>query len=152
MVIANLTSKTTMMHARLTEHVTPFNDALQMPDVASMLNLATDPGRALLDQIVTQQATMIAYLNDFKLLMVLTLALIPLVLIIGTPKRRPAAARSPTSRRRTRSDPASVTARRGRNAGYAPNSFLIFSRMLAERRHRAVAARLARPTAAAGAG
>ena len=35
MVIANLTSKTTEMHARLAEQVTPFNDALQMPDVAA---------------------------------------------------------------------------------------------------------------------
>ena len=35
MVIANLTSKTTEMHASLAEQVTPFNDALQMPDVAS---------------------------------------------------------------------------------------------------------------------
>ena len=84
MVIANLTSTTTVMHARLTEPITPFNDALQMPDVAVDLNLNTDPGRAMLDGIVTQQATMIAYLNDFKLLMVLTLAMIPLVLLIGT--------------------------------------------------------------------
>ncbi|HET9717123.1 MAG TPA: DHA2 family efflux MFS transporter permease subunit [Pseudolabrys sp.] len=83
MVIANLTSKTTEMHARLTEHITPFNDALQMPDVGTILNVHSDIGRALLDLIVTQQATMIAYLNDFKLLMILTLAVIPLVLIIG---------------------------------------------------------------------
>jgi DHA2 family multidrug resistance protein len=93
MVIANLTDKTIEMHARLTEQVTPFNNALQMPDVASALNLATDAGRALLDQIVTQQAMMIAYLNDFKLLMVLTLAMIPLVLIIGT--ARPGAREEP---------------------------------------------------------
>jgi MFS transporter, DHA2 family, multidrug resistance protein len=86
-VIANLTSKTAEMHARLTEGVTPFNDALQMPDVASHLNMATDTGRAMLDAIVTQQAAMIAYLNDYKLLMVLTLAMVPLVLIIGTSKR-----------------------------------------------------------------
>jgi DHA2 family multidrug resistance protein len=88
MVIANLTSKTTEMHARITESVTPFNDALQMPDVASHLNMATDMGRAMLDAIVTQQAAMIAYINDYKLLMVLTLAMIPLVLIIGTSKRK----------------------------------------------------------------
>ena len=37
MVIAKLTSKTTEMHARLVEYVTPFNNALQMPDVASIL-------------------------------------------------------------------------------------------------------------------
>ena len=91
MVIANLTSKTTEMHARLTEQVTPFNDALQMPDVAANLNLHADTGRALLDLIITQQAAMLAYLNDFKLLMVLTLAVIPLVLIIGTIRRTPGA-------------------------------------------------------------
>jgi DHA2 family multidrug resistance protein len=83
MVIANLTSKSTEMHARLTEQVTPFNDALQMPDVAQNLNVHTDAGRALLDLIVTRQAEMLAYINDFKLLMILTLAVIPLVLIIG---------------------------------------------------------------------
>ena len=49
MVIANLTSKTTEMHARLAEGVTPFNDALQMPDVAANLNVHTDTGRAMLD-------------------------------------------------------------------------------------------------------
>jgi DHA2 family multidrug resistance protein len=89
MVIANLTSKTTEMHARLTEQVTPFNDALQMPDVAANLNVHADTGRALLDLIVTQQAAMLAYLNDFRLLMVLTLAVIPLILIIGTVRRTP---------------------------------------------------------------
>jgi len=92
MVIANLTSTTTVMHARISESVTPFNDALQMPDVAANLNINTDTGRALLDGIVTQQAAMIAYLNDFKLLMILTLAMIPLVWLIGTAKSAPEAA------------------------------------------------------------
>ncbi len=82
MVIANLTSKTTEMHARLVESVTPFNDALQMPDVAAHMDVHSQTGLAMLDEIVTQQAAMIAYLNDFKLLMILTLAMIPLVLII----------------------------------------------------------------------
>jgi DHA2 family multidrug resistance protein len=79
------------MHARLTEQVTPFNDALQMPDVVGNLNVQTDTGRALLDAIVTQQAAMLAYINDFKLLMVLTLAVIPLVLIIGRARPSPGA-------------------------------------------------------------
>ena len=59
------------MHARLAEHITPFNDALQQ--AGPMLSTATDQGRALLDAMLTQQATVIAYDNDFKLLMVLTL-------------------------------------------------------------------------------
>ena len=90
MVIANLTDKTIEMHARIVEGVTPFNDALQMPDVAMNLNINTDTGRAMLDAIVTQQAAMIAYLNDFKLLMILTLAMIPLVLIIRAAGKAPA--------------------------------------------------------------
>jgi len=89
MVIAQLTDDTTVMHARLTENVTPFNNALQMPDVANVLNLATDTGKAMLDAIVTQQAMMIAYLNDFKLLMWLTLGMIPLIFIISTAPKAP---------------------------------------------------------------
>jgi MFS transporter, DHA2 family, multidrug resistance protein len=83
LVIAQLTSTTARMHATLVESVTPFNSALQAPDVSSILNAATDAGRALLDQIVTQQAIIIAYANDFKLLMYLTLATIPFLVLIG---------------------------------------------------------------------
>jgi DHA2 family multidrug resistance protein len=92
MVIANLTSKTTYMHERIGAAVTPFNDALQMPDVVTHLNVATDTGKAMLDGIITQQANLIAYLNDFKLLMWLTLIMVPLVLLIGTKQKRPDAA------------------------------------------------------------
>ena len=89
MVIARLTSEGTYMHARLAAQVTPFNDALQFPDVHSILNMATSEGRAMMDLIVTQQATLIAYLNDYKLLMYLTLAVIPLIFIIGSSKKKP---------------------------------------------------------------
>jgi DHA2 family multidrug resistance protein len=89
MVIANLTSTTTYMHARLVENVTPFNQALQWPDVHRLLDLSTDAGRALMDEIVTQQAVLLAYLNDYKLLMFLTLAVIPLIFIIGSSKKKP---------------------------------------------------------------
>jgi DHA2 family multidrug resistance protein len=80
-VIANLTNSTIVMHARLTESVTPFNQALADP-AAAMLNPATDTGRALLEQIVTQQASIIAYSNDFKLMMVMTLLAFPLILLV----------------------------------------------------------------------
>ena len=42
------------------------------------------PGRALLDAIVTQQAVIIAYANDYKLMLVLALAVMPLVLAVGS--------------------------------------------------------------------
>jgi DHA2 family multidrug resistance protein len=93
MMIANLTSKTTLMHETIGDGITPFNSALQMQDVASTLNLATESGKAMLDGVITQQAALIAYLNDFKLLMVLTLLTMPLVMLIGTTKTAPSAAK-----------------------------------------------------------
>jgi len=97
MVIAQLTSTTTRMHATLAEHITPFNNALTMPDVRTILSTTTDTGRALLEQILMQQAAIIAYANDFKLLMYLTLATIPLVVFIGPSRalRTPAARAEP---------------------------------------------------------
>jgi DHA2 family multidrug resistance protein len=82
-VIANLTNKTIMMHARLAESVTPFNHGMADP-AAAMLDPATDTGRALLENLITQQATIIAYANDFKLMMWMTLLAFPLILLIRT--------------------------------------------------------------------
>jgi DHA2 family multidrug resistance protein len=49
----------------------------------------------MMDRLLTQQATIIAYANDFKLLMYLTLATIPLVFVIGVARVRPAAPAEP---------------------------------------------------------
>ena len=62
--------------------MTPFNDALKMPSVTATIDMASDAGKALLDMIVTQQAAIIAYANDFKLMLLLSLAVMPLVLFV----------------------------------------------------------------------
>jgi DHA2 family multidrug resistance protein len=90
-MIANLTNKTTAFHSQLAEHITPFNDALRMPDVAAALDLATAQGRALMDALLTQQAAVIAYINDFKLLLLVALVAIPFVLVIGNSRAKPEA-------------------------------------------------------------
>jgi DHA2 family multidrug resistance protein len=91
-VIADLSNKTTLMHARLAESVTPFNQALADP-AAAMLDPRTDTGRALLEQLVSQQAAIIAYSNNFKLMMVMTLLAFPLIALVRVEKGlRPAAA------------------------------------------------------------
>jgi MFS transporter, DHA2 family, multidrug resistance protein len=90
MVIAQLTNTTVRMHANLTELVTPFNDALRAPDVSAILNMASDTGRAMMERIVTQQASIIAYANDFKMLTYLTLVTVPFVFLIGTSRLRSA--------------------------------------------------------------
>jgi DHA2 family multidrug resistance protein len=96
MVIAQLTNETIRAHAYLSEYVTPFNHALQAPVVSSILSTTTSTGRGMLDRLVTEQAAIIAYANDFKLLMYLTLATIPLVFFIGSSRvPRPAASSEP---------------------------------------------------------
>jgi len=82
-VIATLTNKTIVMHARLMENVTPFNQALTDP-AAAMLDPSTEQGRALLDNLIAQQAMTIAYSNDFMLMMIMTLLAFPLILLIRT--------------------------------------------------------------------
>jgi DHA2 family multidrug resistance protein len=80
-----LTRKTQIMHARLAEHVSPFNPALtaQAPNAIS-----TTSGLATLNHSVTNQASIIAYLNDFKLMLVLTLVTIPLVALLRGARRQ----------------------------------------------------------------
>jgi DHA2 family multidrug resistance protein len=60
---------------------------------AAMLDPSTDTGRALLENLVTQQATIIAYANDFKLMLWMTLLAFPLILLIRTNRHQFAAAR-----------------------------------------------------------
>jgi MFS transporter, DHA2 family, multidrug resistance protein len=74
-----LTRNTQTMHATLAEHVNRFSPILRdrLPD-----GLPTLPNLVALNSTVTQQAAMIAYNNDFKLMMVLSLASIPCVLLL----------------------------------------------------------------------
>jgi DHA2 family multidrug resistance protein len=49
-------------------------------------------GAAFLDSTVTQQAAMMAYIDDFWLMLFLTLAVTPLLFLIRPPGRQAAAA------------------------------------------------------------
>jgi len=82
-VVATLVNSTTVMHAQLAEYITPFSAALQIPDVQTVIDPATDKGRALIDNMLTQQATIIAFGNAFKLLMILAVLSMPFLLVIG---------------------------------------------------------------------
>jgi len=74
-----LVRNTQTMHAALTEKITIAN-----PEALS--SLATPQGAALLNNEITRQASMIAYVDDFWLMLILTLCVLPLLLLI-----RPAA-------------------------------------------------------------
>jgi DHA2 family multidrug resistance protein len=80
-VNALLITNTQVNHAELATHVTAVNRALDTPSVTQFWNPLTAAGRAALDAMVTQQAQIIAYIDDYKLLMIATLAVLPLLLV-----------------------------------------------------------------------
>jgi hypothetical protein len=51
------------------------------PIIAQFWNPLTAAGRAALDAMITRQAQIIAYIDDYKLLMIATLAVIPLLIV-----------------------------------------------------------------------
>jgi DHA2 family multidrug resistance protein len=86
-VNALLTRNTQVNHAAIAQHVTAVNRALENPAIAHAWSPFTAAGRAALDAVITTQAQIIAYIDDYKLLMIATLAVIPLVLVFRRPPR-----------------------------------------------------------------
>ena len=82
-----LTRNTQISHAALSAHIDDRNPAFQNPAVAGLYNPHDAMGQLLLNMEVTRQATMIAYIDDFWLMLVMTLAVFPLLLIIRSPQR-----------------------------------------------------------------
>jgi MFS transporter, DHA2 family, multidrug resistance protein len=80
-VNALLTRNTQINHAEIAQHVTAVNRAFENPAVTQFWNPLTAAGRAALDATITQQAQIIAYIDDYKLLMIATLAVIPLLIV-----------------------------------------------------------------------
>jgi DHA2 family multidrug resistance protein len=80
-----LVRNTASTHAALVEHITYANPAWNNPAVASAYDPTSPHGAAALDAMITQQSAMIAYINDFRLMLYLTLAVLPLVLLIKPP-------------------------------------------------------------------
>ena len=72
-------------HAEIVAGITPFTRTLQMGDAASrVLNPATPHGAAMMDALVNQQAEIIAYNNDFRLM---TLTVVPPMLLLFLMRR-----------------------------------------------------------------
>src|ERR1700734_2612324 len=85
-VIAQLTEGGRRVYAILSQHINPFNHAMQMPDVHSLIDLNSDGGRAMADVMVALQAQIIAFSQDYQLVMFFILGTIPLAIMIGSTK------------------------------------------------------------------
>jgi MFS transporter, DHA2 family, multidrug resistance protein len=82
-----LTRNTVIAHAALVERVTRGSSAWNNPAVAAAFDVHVPASAALLDGAVTQQAAMIAYIDDFWFMLLLTLLVTPLLLLIRPPRR-----------------------------------------------------------------
>ena len=78
---------TQVAHASLAETLSSTNRAIQLQDTAGY-QLGTTAGLAALNGEVTRQAAMIAYLDDFKLMLGLTLLVLPLLWLIKPKKTK----------------------------------------------------------------
>jgi MFS transporter, DHA2 family, multidrug resistance protein len=85
-VIAQLTEGGRRDYAILSEHINPFNHAMQMPNVRGLIDMSSDGGRALADAMVAIQAQIIAFSQDYQLVMFFIIGSIPLAIMIGSTK------------------------------------------------------------------
>jgi DHA2 family multidrug resistance protein len=98
---AMLTSNMQISHSELVSWINPFNPNLTAAgiDPSTLVTQAGQQTAAILDGLATQQALMVAYIDDFKLMFLITLFSVPLLLLLrykkpqlspaGAPQRAP---------------------------------------------------------------
>ena len=87
-VEALLAENTQIVHSRLVEHLRPDNPLAQA-QLAAPYSLTNPSGVAALNAMATRQAAMVAYIDDFKLMMIMVIAALPLILLLRRPRAAP---------------------------------------------------------------
>lgn len=82
------TSNSSIEHAALASHITPGNPVVGAA-LPQILNPATVFGLQALNGEITSQSAMVAYIDDFRLMMLITIGCMPLLLLMRTPKAAP---------------------------------------------------------------
>jgi DHA2 family multidrug resistance protein len=89
-VVALLTRNTQIVHSELSEHIMSYNAAANSAYLGNHIDISTTAGMAMLNNMITNQAMMIAYIDDYKLMMIMTVCVIPLLFLLRKPKKLPA--------------------------------------------------------------
>lgn len=84
-VIAYLSRNIQINHAAFASYINPFNLALQHAAQSGVVNTDSTAGLMALNGEVTRQAATLAYLQDFRLMMFITLSAVPFVLLMRAP-------------------------------------------------------------------
>ncbi len=84
---ARLTQNTQIAHSRLVEHLRPDNPLAQAPFLTPPFSLTSPAGVAALNNEVTRQASMIAYIDAFALMMLVVIGSMLFLLLVRSPRR-----------------------------------------------------------------
>ncbi|HVC57402.1 MAG TPA: DHA2 family efflux MFS transporter permease subunit [Stellaceae bacterium] len=109
-LVATLAENTQTVHARLVEPLRPDNPLLHAPYLPAPFSLVTPSGIAALNAEVTRQAAMVAYIDDFRLMMLIVLVSLPLLLLLRETRRSAAPPIAAAPAGVTAAAPAAVTA------------------------------------------
>jgi DHA2 family multidrug resistance protein len=88
-VITYLAQRTQINHAACVDYLNPFSLALRQAVESGTYDLSTPQGLLALNGEVTRQAATLAYLQDFRLMMWITLIAIPLIALLRAPQHMP---------------------------------------------------------------
>ena len=91
MVITYLAQRTQANHAVFSEYINLSSLAVRQAVESGVMDLSTPLGISQVNAQVTRQAATLAYLQDFRLMMWITLAALPLLLLLRAPGRKSAA-------------------------------------------------------------
>lgn len=94
LAVSYLAVRTQANHAALATYIDPFSLPLQQAAEAGTVDLVSPTGLALINDEVTRQATLLAYLQDFRMLMFLAVTVMPLTLLLGAPPQGRAQSRT----------------------------------------------------------
>lgn len=87
-VISKLSQNSQINHAALANFINPSNLELRHAVEKGIYDLSSQTGVMALNSEITRQSMMLAYLQDFRFMMWLSLCIIPLVFLLDTPKKQ----------------------------------------------------------------
>jgi DHA2 family multidrug resistance protein len=79
------TANTQVVHSSLAAHIDP-SDPVTRAALPPMMSLTHPGGLEALNGEITRQAAMVAYVDDFRVMMLITLGVMPLLLLMRTPR------------------------------------------------------------------
>lgn len=81
-IVASMLARNTQAnHAAFAQYASPFNPATQLPGYPAEWSLQAGASVAALEHEITRQATLLAYLQDFRLMLWLSVLSLPLLLV-----------------------------------------------------------------------